>query len=606
VPASFDNSIVSQVQRATDIVDVISEHLSLNRKGKEFVGLCPFHTDHRPSLYVNPAKQIFKCFSCGAGGDVLKFVQLREGLSFPEAIERLAHRAGIKYERRQSRRPDASGGSNRFDAKAVAKVNDWAMKFWQRMLTDRQTGKVARDYIASRRISDESVRQWLLGFAPDGWDNLVSPAKKAGISEALLTEAGLAVSGEKGLYDKFRNRLMFPILDVTGRAIGFGGRTLGDDPAKYMNSPATVLFDKSNSVYGLDKARHEIVSGGTAVVVEGYTDVIMAHQFGCCNVVAALGTSFTTGHATLLRRYGKSIVLVFDSDTAGMEAANRALEVCIAQRIDIRLAFAGEGMDPCDFVLKEGGEGFKALLDGAVDVMEYKWRRLEEGFSSSDNMTDRRNATQEYLQTLAKALETGRIDAMTEGAVVSRVSQLTGMSQKQVRSELDNYRKRAGGNRVVRHENQTVSSIAVTKGSHVEAQKEILEVLLNKPALCDRLEGTVSAEHFTEGVLREAAEAMFYFLDQGQLPQLRDVLSRIESSETSAEIMKLEADGERKGNFEPRLEAAVETIRSHVKAGQKQKIRSMLSDDDREILKKHEQLLSSGAKGQRSPGVRRI
>ena len=340
----FDNSIVNQVQQANDIVDVISEHVRLTKKGKEMVGLCPFHDDHRPSLYVNPAKQIFKCFSCGTGGSVFTFVQMRENLTFPRAIERLAERAGIKLKPHEPAK-DKSPQPPDIDPNKLAKLNAWAAEYFQKNLYDVKKGKYARDYIAQRQITPESAKKWQLGLAASQ-DDLLKTAKNKNASLELLIKAGLLAHQN---HDKFANRLMFPITDVTGRVIGFGGRTLDKTGAKYINSPATPLFDKSNALYGLQQARHQIVSSGTAVVVEGYTDCIMAHQFGCSNVVAALGTSFTTGQARILRRYAKKVILIFDSDTAGIEAANRAMEVCLSQRIDIKLASVPQGKDPVIF-----------------------------------------------------------------------------------------------------------------------------------------------------------------------------------------------------------------------------------------------------------------
>lgn len=269
----FDTTLVSRVQQANDIVDVIGEHLALVKQGKEYKGLCPFHTDHRPSMFVSPAKQIFKCFACGAGGDVIKFVQLREGLGFGQALERLAQRAGIKIE--PMRVVHAVSGAEEADPKAIARANDWALRHWQANLWDEQKGDAARNYIAQRQISVEMARKWGLGLALESWDDIYRAATAQRGSIKVLEQAGLVVRREGGeFYDKFRNRLMFTIWDVTGRVIAFGGRTLGDDGAKYMNSPATVLFDKSNSLYGLNFSRHSIVASGTAVVVEGYTDCI--------------------------------------------------------------------------------------------------------------------------------------------------------------------------------------------------------------------------------------------------------------------------------------------------------------------------------------------
>jgi DNA primase len=340
----FDQTIVNQVQQANDIVDLISEHVSLKKKGREMVGLCPFHDDHRPSMYVNSAKQIFKCFACGAGGSIFTFVQMRENLTFPQTLQRLAERAGIKLKPLKAQ--DSKPKTDDVDPNELARVNAWAAKYFQQNLTDPGKGKNARDYLAERKITPESIEQWQLGLATVQND-LLRAAKAKNIPAKLLRQAGLVVSqAPAGLADKFVNRLMFPITDVTGRVIGFGGRTLDNAPAKYINSPATPLFDKSNALYGLRHARHQISTSGTAVAVEGYTDCIMAHQFECSNVVATLGTSFTTGQARILRRYAKKVILVFDSDTAGMEAANRALEVCVSQRLDIKLAYVPKGKDP--------------------------------------------------------------------------------------------------------------------------------------------------------------------------------------------------------------------------------------------------------------------
>ena len=597
----FDNNIVVRIQQATDIVEVVSEHLSLDRKGKEFVGLCPFHADHKPSMYVNPAKQIFKCFACGAGGDVFKFIQLRERLTFPQAIERLAERAGIRLQ--QHRRPkqaDAAAG----DPAQIAKVNAWAQKFWQQQLFDEQTGADARKYVASRQIGDETAGEWGIGLAAEGWDNLIKAARAKGIADKLLIDSGLAVLRQQGgLYDKFRNRLMFPIFDVTGRVIAFGGRTLGDDPAKYMNSPATVLFDKSNSLYGLDKARHSIVADGTAVVVEGYTDVIIAHQAGCANVVAALGTSFTQGHAKALRRYAKRIVLVFDNDAAGMEAANRALEVCLAQRIDIKLTFVSQGNDPCDFILSQGAEAFKQLVADSIDVMEYKWQRLQAGLSASDTLADRRRITEEYLRTVATAVTAGRRDAVAEGLIGTKLSRIIGLSEQETRRQLERYARSMSRGRTLAVRNQKVISVADSDGKEAEAQREILEVLLNEPKLFADVAGRINVEDFDVGVYREIAEAVFSALAQNPAASLAEVLARIASAEGGNVVVELEANGVRKGNYARRLDDAVEVIEKRRAAAETEELKRRLSDDDTDALRRVSKMLQQGAGGQRSPGL---
>lgn len=604
MPPAFDNSIVDRIQQSTDIVDLVSEHLSLQRKGKDFVGLCPFHQDNRPSMYVSPAKQIFKCFACGAGGDVFKFVQMRENLSFPEAIERLAARAGIEVKPIRRSRPAGNGQSEEMEvpAKLLARANAWSQKLWQQNLNDEHKGQIARSYVQERQINGDSVEQWGLGFALEGWEFLINAARKAGIADNLLVHGGLAVSRESGgIYDKFRNRLMFPICDVTGRVIGFGGRTLGDDPAKYMNSPATVLFDKSNSLYGLDKARHQIVSTGTAVVVEGYTDVIMCHQFGCKNVVAALGTSFTPGHARILHRYAKRIVLVFDSDVAGEEAANRALEVCLVEKVDIKIAFVSEGKDPCDFLLTAGAEAFEEVVANGRDVMEFKWDRLQDGLQGSDNMTDRRSVVDEFLRSVAAGMQGGKIDAVARGLMISKLSGVIGLSSSEISRELSRIHGRVGRTASYAEKDQRVISVDLGKGFNAKAQQELLEILLNEPRLYEKVRQRVTVEAFNVPILREIAGVVLGTLSDGGGLTLATVLGRIESVEASSAVVKLADIGAEKANFEERLEEALDVLEAQKQDNEIAKFKTLLQDDETDVLRRIGQTI--GKKNQRNPGM---
>ena len=596
----FDNSIISQIQQATDIVDLVSEHLSLSKKGREWVGLCPFHADHKPSLNVNPEKQIFKCFACGAGGDVFKFVQLRENLSFAGAVERLAQRAGIKLEPLKQKRK--RGEQDDADPQYVAQVNTWAQKLWLNNLYHKHHGPKAWTYIKKRQINAESAKEWGLGLALDGWDDLVEKAKTSGISEKRLLDAGLVVSKDGGgVYDKFRNRLMFPIVDVTGRVVGFGGRTLGEKEAKYMNSPTTVLFDKSNSLYGLDKARHQIVSTGTAVVVEGYTDVIMAHQFVFGNVVATLGTSFTIGHARVLRRYAKRIVLIFDSDTAGMEAANRALEVCLTERIDIKLAFVPEGKDPCDFLLTSGRDAFDKVVAGAVDVMRFKWQRLVGSLGDSDNLADKRAAIEEYLRTVAVAMRGSGVDPIAKGLIGNKLSKIIGLSQEQTKHELSKHFGRLNRSTSFGVQNQKVVSVDLPDSLFARAQREILEVLLNEPRLFESVSGRITVEDFDDNTLRKIAQVVFESSARSEKATLPQLLSRLESVQAGSAIVELAQAGAEKGNFKQRLEQALNVVDYHIQDIEKDRMKSTLSDEDAEALRKINEMLPRT--NRRNPGM---
>ena len=551
----FDSRIVLEVQQANDIVDVISEHVSLKKKGREMVGLCPFHDDHKPSMNVNSVKQIFKCFACGAGGDVFKFVQMRENLTFPQAIERLADRAGIKIQKLKTRNPKP--GTVDVDPNALARVNAWAAKYFCKNMQDTKKGKYARDYLAQRKIKPESVKKWQLGLAVDLQDDLIKAAAANKVPAKLLEQAGLTTGRNQ---DKFVNRLMFTITDVTGRVIGFGGRTLNETGAKYINSPTTVLFDKSNSLYGLEQARHEIVSTGTAVVVEGYTDCIMAHQFGCCNVVATLGTSLTAGHGRILRRYAKKVVLIFDSDVAGVEAANRALDVCLSQRIDIKIASVPEGKDPCDFLLAAGKEGFEGLIRDAVDVFKFKWDRLKEKFDKDDTLAGKRAAIEEYLETVATGLLAGNVSDLDCGLRVNQISRIVGLDSKRINAELNVRLKRAARTANRSAENRQVRRIDYGRGRFAAAQREVLEILLNEPELFETVRGKIAAESFDVPILGQIAEILFERLDKNTETSLREILAGTESVQLGNCIMELAQAGEEKGNYQARLAGALDTV----------------------------------------------
>jgi len=583
----FDQTIVNQVQQANDIVDVISEHISLAKKGKEMVGLCPFHEDHRPSLYVNPVKQIFKCFACGAGGDVLKFVQMRENLTFPQAIQRLAERVGIKIQpvktaKDKTQQPDV-------DPNRLAKVNAWAAKHFQQNLSDKQKGKSTRDYLDKRNIDPESIKKWQLGLALASPDDLIKAAKAKGIPTKLLEQAGLVV-GLQGtsLRDKFVNRLMFPITDATGRVIGFGGRTLTNEGAKYINSPTTALFDKSNSLYGLEHARHQIVSTGTAIVVEGYTDCIMAHSKGFTNAVASLGTSFTAGQARILRRYAKAIVLIFDSDTAGIEAANRALEICIAQRIDIKLASVPEGKDPCDFLLTAGKERFKQLLKDTVDVFEFKWNRLTQTFTTDGALVDKKAAVEEFLQTTATSIWAGKLPPVDRGLIVNRLSKIIGLGPKEINAEL---RKRiARAARAATYPDTTgpaarnVQTVDFGQGLFAAAQREILEVLLNKPELFDLVTPKIKPDTFDVPILKQIAAIVFETLSAEPNTALATILAKAESPQAGSAIVELARAGEQKANFQSRLTGALDAMQRF--QAQKRKTEIKATEDQTQFLQR--------------------
>ncbi|MHC4790970.1 MAG: DNA primase [Planctomycetota bacterium] len=583
--ARFDKSDVFRVQQANDIVDLISEHVSLKRKGKEMVGLCPFHDDHRPSLYVNTAKQIFKCFACGAGGDVLKFVQMRENLTFPQAIERLANRVGINLKPIKTKQPQPAAD---IDPNKLAKVNAWAAKHFQQNLADPKKGKNTRDYLAQRKITPESIKKWQLGLAINTNDDLIKAAKEKNIPIKLLEQAGLIINQNGRFTDKFINRLIFTITDVTGRVIGFGARTLDETGAKYINSPTTALFDKSNALYGIEQARPHIVSSQLAVVVEGYTDCIMAHSKGCQNVVASLGTSFTTGQARILKRYAKKVVLIFDSDAAGIKAASRALEVCLAQRIDIKLASAPDGKDPCDFLLTAGKKGFQRLVENAVDVFRFKWNQLLQKFSVDGTLVDNKAAIDEFLLTIATGLYAGKLPAIDKGLIVNRLSTITGIDTRGINAilakKVNTVAKMASYPDTGPTQPQKPKALNLGHGLFAAAQREVLEVLLSQPSLFELAKQKISPDIFDVPMLYQTATIVFETLTKNPHANLAQILAKAESVELGQCIVQLAQTGEEKGNFQARLTGALNVIQRYKTKIKKPEIKTI--EDQTKFLKR--------------------
>jgi len=414
------NSLKDKVLDAVDIVELIGERISLTRKGKDFVGLCPFHADHRPSLSVSPTKQIFKCWSCGAGGDAIKFVQMQQRVEFREALAILARRAGIELQ--------SAGAALREE---LRRALAWARTHFQRTLR-QPAGRTALDYARSRGISEESIERFELGCAADSWDDLLTAGTRAGLSREVLQQAGLVAANEAGrTYDRFRGRLIFPICDPLGRPIAFGGRALGDDPAKYLNSPESPLFHKSRALYPLHLARPAIERSREVIVVEGYIDALLLHQFGFANVVATLGTALTDAHVKLLTPLADVICMCFDSDEAGLRAAERAVEIALRQRVEVRVVLMHAGEDPADCVIRTGADGFRARLQSAVAALEFKWRSTLAVFHGRGER-GKREALESFLQFVGRATLSGGVGLLEQGLLVRKLSDLLALPAEAV------------------------------------------------------------------------------------------------------------------------------------------------------------------------------
>src|SRR3954469_20711103 len=467
LPVSFGPAFDAkeQVRQAVDIVDLVGSYVQLRRQGRNYIGVCPWHDDSRPSLQVNPERQSFKCWVCDYGGDVFSFVMRSENLEFREALELLAERAGISLQPPQRAQDDSGGEFSRSDPstekRTLYRVAAWAENEFHQCLLESPEAEPGRIYLAERGLNSETITRFKLGFAPNRGDWILERARGTEWTPPVLERVGLLRRKELGdrFYDWFRGRVMFSIRDSRSRPVAFGGRVLpqlaeGDGnyrPAKYINSPETPLFSKSRELYGLDVARENFKASGGVIVMEGYTDALMAHQHGIDNCVAVLGTALGERHLQLLRRYTESITLVLDGDAAGQRRTNEILDALLAlfekNQIDLRILILPGGVDPCDFIATHGSDQFRALLATAVDALEHKFKVVTNGL---DTLTDTHRASQaaeQLLGTLAQLRPTGAGASSTtllrEEQMLSRIARKFHLPEEQLRSRLNAIRRDA-------------------------------------------------------------------------------------------------------------------------------------------------------------------
>ena len=374
----YPDEIIEEVRNQNDIVDVISEYVKLQKKGANYFGLCPFHNEKSPSFSVSPGKQMYYCFGCGEGGNVISFVMKYENYSFIEAVQMLASRAGIELPQVTRSKEEKESADKRFQ---ILTINTLAAKFYYYMLKSEK-GALAYHYLRGRELSDNTITGFGLGYSDKYSDSLYKYMKSKGYKDDILKETGLFTFEEKGVHDKFWNRVMFPIMDVNNKVIAFGGRVMGDGKPKYLNSPETKVFDKSRNLYGLNIARTS--RKDYLLICEGYMDVISLHQAGFNNAVAALGTSFTSGHASLIKRYAKEVVLTFDSDGAGIKAALRAIPILREAGLSIKVLSMKPYKDPDEFIKALGPEAYEERIEKATNYFIFQVGTLMNEYNLDD------------------------------------------------------------------------------------------------------------------------------------------------------------------------------------------------------------------------------
>ena len=516
----YSDEIVEEVRSRNDIVDVISSYVKLQKKGSSYFGLCPFHNEKSPSFSVSRDKQMYYCFGCGAGGNVFTFVMEYENYSFTEALKYLAQRAGVELPEEDS----SQEAKARADMRAtLLEINKLAAKYYYAQLKSQQGG-TAYDYLKNRGLSNETITAFGLGYSTKYSNDLHKYLKMKGYTDELIVKAGLANMDEKnGIYDKFWNRVMFPIMDVNNRVIGFGGRVMGDAKPKYLNSPETMIFDKSRNLYGLNRARTSRKS--YFLICEGYMDVISLHQAGFTNAVASLGTALTSGHASLIKRYVNEVYLTYDSDEAGTRAALRAVPILKEAGITAKVIRMDPYKDPDEFIKNLGADAFEERIQKARNGFLFSLEMLEKEYdmNSPEGRTDfmkeaaRRLTLFEeeiernnYIEAVAKAYRVGFEDLKK---LVVKMAVQSGMATPATKAKNPSERemKKEDGN--------------------IKSQKILLTWLIDHEELFPQIRKYITPEDFTTDLYKKVAKLLFEQYEQGEVNPARIMNSFTEEEE---------------------------------------------------------------------------
>jgi DNA primase len=496
MPGFFPPELIDRIRDASDIVDIISDYVPLKKRGKNYLGLCPFHSEKDPSFTVTPQKQIFYCFGCGEGGNVIHFLMKHEKLSFPEAIELLAKKANIPLPK-DSWREKQSGLSDK-----LYYANQVANEYFVKNLYREAPGKSARQYLKKRGFDAETLKIFSLGFAPADWEGFLRFAQTKDIKPEILTQAGLTVprTEGKGAYDRFRKRITFPIFTLSGKIVGFGGRVLDEkDEPKYLNSPETPIYQKGRILYGLILSKEEIRQKGSAILVEGYVDLITLYQAGIKNVVASSGTAFTQDQAHLLARYAEKVYLFFDADSAGQSATFRSVDLLFSEGLDVFVVSLNPGEDPDSYVRKFGQQAVEEKINQAKSFIEFKCESLGKDFSQL-SLREQETVIRDLAETAKKIS-----DDIRRNLFVKKVAQVFKVNESLIFKLVG--KKQASADRrppsVAKKANDDSNLVGQEK-----IERGILRILMEDHKLLKTVSGKLQPEDFSLTEHREIFEAV--------------------------------------------------------------------------------------------------
>lgn len=549
----YPEDLVEEVRQRNDIVDVIGSYVRLQKKGSSHFGLCPFHNEKSPSFSVSGSKQMYYCFGCGEGGNVITFIMKYENYSFVEALGYLADRVGMElpkmeYSKEQKQQADEK-------AQLLQVQKDAATYYYKKLRSEE--GRQALGYLTGRGLSEETIHRFGLGYSGKYSDGLYKYLKGKGYSDRTLTDSGLVIMDERrGPSDRFWNRVMFPIMDVNHRVVGFGGRVMGDAKPKYLNSPETKIFDKSRNLYGMNMARTSRKRG--IILCEGYMDVIAMHQAGFTNAVASLGTAFTSGHASLVKRYAKEALLIYDSDEAGIKAALRAIPILNEAGLASKVVDLSPYKDPDEFIQNLGEEEFQKRLDQADNSFLFEVKVLKREY----DMSDPRQKTEFYKEVAGKLLRF--TESLERQNYTEAAANMLHISAKELQQLVNSEGIRRGGVTAVAKPKPTAFRKEKDEGI-LQAQRLLITWLIEEEGVYQKIKGILLPEDFTEGLYEEVVRQLYQQLEQGAL-QPAKIISHFQEEEQQRQVAALFNARLMEGTSKEEKEKALSEVIYKVKA----------------------------------------